>query len=131
MNLILIDANVWIKYAHSKDIAPIALPLFKYKLVPVANRYLFAEIFDALVDNQWMTIKQATNLISLLNQVCFMVTERSVYRLSPDPKDNYIFDLAIQTNCAFIISDDTKLLSLKFQPVKTKSSNWLIKNFPL
>lgn len=131
MNIIVIDANVWIRFARSKDIAPIAMRLFKYKLIPVANQYLFAEIFDALTDNKWMTEKQAEQIIALLRQICYVTTERTVYRISPDPKDNYLFDLAIQNNCPFIISDDTKLLAFRFQPLPVKSSNWFIKNFPV
>jgi putative PIN family toxin of toxin-antitoxin system len=131
MNLIVIDANVWIRFARSKNISPIALRLYKYKFVPVTNQYLFSEIFDALTDNKWMTEKQATQLLSLLSQICYHVTERVVYRISPDAKDNYLFDLAIQNNCAFIISDDNKLLSFRLPPVKVKSTNWFLKNFPL
>jgi len=131
MNLIIIDANVWIQFARSKDIAPIASRLYKYKFVPVINQYLLSEIFDAVLNNKWMTEKQALQLLFLLRQICYMATENVVYRLSPDPKDNYLFDLAIQNNCPFIISDDNKLLSFRLQPVKVKSTNWFLKNFPL
>ena len=131
MNLIIIDANVWIRFARNKDIAPIALRLFKYKFVPVANQYLFSEIFNALITNKWMKEKQAAELIKLLQQICYQVAENAVYRISPDPNDNYLFDLAIQNNCAFIISDDRKLLTFRIQPVKVKSTNWFLKNFPL
>ena len=129
MRLIVIDANVWIKYARNKNIAPIADRLFKYKLVPVANQYLFAEIFDAVVENKWMSLKQAEGLLYLLNQVCYVTTEKAVYKLSPDPKDNYLFDLAIQNNCIVIITDERKLLAFRATLVKVKSSNWFLKNF--
>ncbi len=59
MNLIVIDANVWIKYARNKRIAPIAMRLFKYKFVPVSNNYLFSEIYDAVTENKWMSEKHA------------------------------------------------------------------------
>lgn len=131
MHLIVIDANVWIKFARSKDIAPVAIRLFEYSFVPVVNQYLFTEIFEAITENKWMTDKQAENLLLLLRQVCYFTTETSVYRLSPDPKDNYLFDLAIQNNCPFIISDDSKLLEFRFQSIKVKSSNWFFKNFPI
>jgi predicted nucleic acid-binding protein len=60
-----------------------------------------------------------------------VITERSVYRLSPDPKDNYLFDLAIQNNCVFIISDDSKLLRFKLKPLPVHSTAWFIKKFPV
>ena len=131
MNLIVIDANVWIRFARNKDISPVALRLYKYKFVPVINQYLLSEVFDALVNNKWMNEKQAMQLLSLLRQICYQTTEIAVYRISPDPKDNYLFDLAIQNSCPFIVSDDNKLLSFRFQLVKVKSTNWFLKNFPL
>ena len=86
MNLIVIDANVWIKFARSKNVSPIALRLFKYKFVPVVNQYLFSEIFDVLTDNKWMTEKHARQLLLLLSQICYQSTEKAIYRLSPDRK---------------------------------------------
>jgi predicted nucleic acid-binding protein len=74
---------------------------------------------------------QAKATTDFIKKVALVITERSVYRLSPDPKDNYLFDLAIQNNCAFIISDDTKLLHLKLKPVPVHTANWFLKKFPI
>ena len=131
MHLIVIDANVWIKFARSKDIAPVAIRLFEYNFVPVVNQYLFTEIFEAITENKWMTDKQAENLLLLLRQVCYFTTETSVYRLSPDPKDNYLFDLAIQTKSEVIVSDEKKLLGFKESPVLIKSLGWFKETFPV
>ncbi len=38
---IIIDANVWIKYARVKEIAPLLNRLTAYNLLPVTNNYLF------------------------------------------------------------------------------------------
>jgi predicted nucleic acid-binding protein len=83
---LLIDANVWIKYARAKDIAP-------------------------LLDRS--------------------VTENAVYGISPDPKDNYLFDIAVQNNCVFIISDDTQLVHFKLKPVPVHTTSWFLKKFPI
>ena len=63
---IVIDANVWIRYARSKDIAPILNRLITYNLLPVANNYLLSETFNAIVENEWMTEKAAANMIALI-----------------------------------------------------------------
>lgn len=128
---IVIDANVWIRFARSRSIAPIIHCVRSHGLTPVANRYLLAEVFDALVENKWMTIKAAMGIIHFIEETCLLTAENAVYRLSPDPKDNYLFDLAVQSNCAFIISDDTDLLSFTMQPVEVKSCNWFLKQFPV
>lgn len=131
MYKIVIDANVWIKYARSKDIAPLLNRLIAYNLLPVANNYLLSEIFTAVVGNGWMTEKSATNLISFIRKIAFMTTENAVYRLSPDPKDNYLFDLAVQNTCVFIISDDGELARFTLKPVPVHTSGWFLKTFSL
>lgn len=74
--------------------------------------------------------KQAIAVISIIKRVAFNYVETAIYRLSPDPKDNYLFDLAIQNNCVFIITDDTELLHLRLKPIPIHSSNWFLKTFP-
>ncbi len=129
MYKIVIDANVWIKYARSKDIAPLLNRIIAFNLIPVANNYLLSEIFTAVVENEWMTTKVATNMISFMRKVVLMTTENAVYGLTPDPKDNYLFDLAVQNNCVFIISDDAVLLEFTLKPVPVHTSGWFLKTF--
>ena len=131
MYLVIIDANVWIRFTRSKNILPLLDRFDAYNLVPVVNNYLLSEIFDALIDNKWMTESRATSTVDYIRRISSVRVERAVYRLSPDPKDNYLFDLAIQNNAAFIITDDTKLLSLSLKPRPIKSSSWFLRNFPV
>jgi|SRR5580765_2260537 putative PIN family toxin of toxin-antitoxin system len=131
MYKIVIDANVWIKYARSKNINPLLNCIIAYRFLPVVNNYLLSEVFDALIENKWMQKKQADLLIAFIKKISFVYVEKATYRISPDPKDNYLFDLAIQTNCVFIISDDKILSSFSLQPIPIHSSNWLFKQFPV
>lgn len=131
MYKIVIDANVWIKYARSKDIAPLLNRFSAYNLLPIANNYLLSEIYNAVTENRWMTDKVAMNVIGLIRKIVLMTNEHAVFRLSPDPKDNYLFDLAIQNNCVFIITDDSLLLQLALKPVPVHSSGWFLKTFPI
>jgi putative PIN family toxin of toxin-antitoxin system len=131
MKFIVIDASVWIRMARSAYAAPLIDRIVLYQLMPVLNSYLLSEVHDALLKNKWATVKQAEFFIDYIKKLSFYVTENVVFRLSPDPKDNYLFDLAVQYNCPFIVSDDTVLLSFLMQPVKVKSCNWFLKYFPV
>src|SRR3982750_2474103 len=121
MYKIVIDANVWIKYARAKDIAPLLNRLLTYHLVPIVNSYLLSEVFDAIVENKWMHERGANMVIDFIMKIAITDIETSIYAISPDPKDNYLFDLAIQNNCAFIISDDNLLLNFALSPVPVHS----------
>lgn len=131
MYKIVIDANVWIKYARSRDIAPLLDRLLAYQFLPVINNYLLTEIFEAVVQNGWMNEKVAIHLIEFIRKIALPTAEMAVYRLSPDPKDNYLFDLAVQNNCLFLITDDVELLSFRLPPVPVHSSGWFLKTFAL
>ncbi|MCZ2297944.1 MAG: putative toxin-antitoxin system toxin component, PIN family [Chitinophagales bacterium] len=122
MYFVIFDANVWIKYARAKNTAPLLDRMLNYRFIPIVNNYLLSEIFDALVENKWMNKAQATSVVEFIKKISLMETERVVYRLSSDPKDNYLFDLAIQNNCVFIITDDDKLLRMKLKPVSVHST---------
>ncbi len=130
MYKIVIDANIWIKYARARDIAPLLDRLVAYGFLPVVNNYLLSEVFDALVENKWMHKHDAAKIISFISKVAYGDIERAVYGLSPDPKENYLFDLAIQNNCLFILTDDTRLLNLKLKPLSVHSSTLFLKKFP-
>jgi putative PIN family toxin of toxin-antitoxin system len=131
MFTIIVDANVWIRYSRAKDIVPLINRFTAYNIVPVANNYLLSEVFAAVVENNWMNEKQANNIVLFIRKVALMVVETAVYGISPDPKDNYLFDLAIQNNCVFIISDDTRLLQFQLKPVPVHTTNWFLKTFPI
>ncbi|MCZ2224000.1 MAG: putative toxin-antitoxin system toxin component, PIN family [Chitinophagales bacterium] len=107
MYFVIFDANVWIKYARAKNIAPLLDRIITYQFIPIVNNYLLTEIFEALIYNKWMHKSDTMAIIEFIKKIALSETERAVYRLSPDAKDNYLFDLAIQNNCVFIISDDT------------------------
>ena len=131
ITLIVLDANTWIRFARNKGIEPLFARIEVYDLMPVVNAYMLSEIFKVLVRNKWMTDAQALKVVDFIKAAVVVKTEQAVYRISPDPKDNYLFDLAIQTNAAYIISDDAALLNFKSQPVKVYSTNWFLKHFPV
>jgi putative PIN family toxin of toxin-antitoxin system len=121
MYKIVIDANVWIRFARAKDIDPLLQRMLLYSFVPVINNYLLSETFDAIVENKWMNDNHAFRLINVISSIAINKKGEAVYALSPDPKDNYLFDLAIQNNCVFIISDDSELLSFSIYNFFTSS----------
>jgi putative PIN family toxin of toxin-antitoxin system len=110
MYKIIIDANVWIKYARIKDIAPLVNRFAAYNFIPVINNYLLSEVFNALLENNWMKERSVINVIEFIRRISLSVKEKVVFRISPDPKDNYLFDIAVQNACVFIITDDSELL---------------------
>jgi predicted nucleic acid-binding protein len=92
-------------FCQVKGYCPLLDRIIAYNLLPVVNNYLLSEIFNALAENKWMHENNAAKIIAFIRKVTFTDTERAVYALSPDPEDNYLFDLAIQHHCVFILTD--------------------------
>jgi putative PIN family toxin of toxin-antitoxin system len=130
-NKIVVDANVWIRYARISNISPITQRILKYNLLPISQNYLLSEVQDAIIKNNWINIRGTEKIIYLINRISLNSPPHSIYRLSPDFKDNYLFDLAIQNNCKFIVSDDSKLIQFPLKPVPVKTSSWFLKTYPL
>ncbi len=57
--------------------------------------------------------------------------KKFVFRISPDPKDNYLFDIAVQHGCVFMITDDSELLRFSLKPIPVQTSGWFLKHFPI
>jgi putative PIN family toxin of toxin-antitoxin system len=131
MTLIVIDANVWIRYARTKNIAPLLDRFSKYHFIPVVNNYMLSEIFITLAKNKWLNIHETKKVTDFIRSISLVTTERAIYRISPDAEDNYLFDLAIQNNCDFIISNDRELLNFIMRPVPVYSGKWFLNRFPV
>ena len=128
---IIFDANILVRYSRTNYSIPLLQRAASNNLAIISNNYLLSEIHKAVLKNKWLNLKQANTYIELLKKVIVVKTETANYRISPDPKDNYLFDLAIQNNCAFIISDDRELLEFELKPIPVYSSNWFIKHYPI
>ena len=89
------------------------------------------QTFEAIVEHKWMNERQALRLVNLIPSVGIMRAGKAVYALSRDYKDNYLFDLAVQNNCVFIISDDLELFSFRMKPLPVQSCNWFLKQYPI
>jgi putative PIN family toxin of toxin-antitoxin system len=131
MYKIIIDANVWIKYARIKDIAHLVNRFAAYNFIPVINNYLLSEVFNALLENNWMKERSAISVIEFIRRISLSVNEKVVFRISPDSKDNYLFDIAVQNACVFIITDDSELLHFSLKPIPVHTSGWFLKHFPI
>ena len=50
---------------------------------------------------------------------------------SPDPKDNFLFDLALQTGSEVIVTQEKALLGFKESPVRVHDIKWFKENYPV
>lgn len=120
-----IDSCVWVKYAgHYKSTTLLQL-IAKNNLLVYADRYLLAEIHEALITEFGFTITEADKILNLISEFLIIVPPRNIYRLAKDPKDNYLYDLCIQNNCHYLITIDKSILADNDAPFLRKTDSWL------
>ena len=78
-----------------------------------------------------MNEKKAHAVIEFIGKISLSVAEKAMFGISPDPDDNYLFDMAIQNNCLFLITDDSASLQFNLKPVPVHTSAWFLKTFPV
>ena len=116
-NKTVFDVNIWLRYFISGKAEKIIDMMennnvYFYRSVEllleleeVINRPKFAKYF----------LNGTKEHVSFVEQAAELFHTQPIFDRCPDPKDNYLFDLAYQSNSNFLVSDDKKILAT---PVK-------------
>lgn len=116
-----------VKYAGKKKTYVLLSLIKAHRLLVYADKYLLSEIHTALTEGFDFTAAQADAVIQIILPFVILEAPRSIYRLSKDPEDNYLYDLCIQNNCAYLITADGEIIEDKMAPFIRKTDSWLKK----
>jgi putative PIN family toxin of toxin-antitoxin system len=122
-----IDSCVWVKYAGHYKTSTLLRYITENNLLVYADNYLLAEIHEALAEAFNFTISEADKIIQLISPFMIIEAPHTIFRLSKDAKDNYLYDLCIQNNCRYLITIDKEILSDTQAPFIRKTDAWLRK----
>lgn len=122
-----IDSCVWIKYAGHFKTATLLRYISDNNLTVFADRYLLAEIHTTIIKVFYFTVAEADHIIRSIEPFLVLTTPRNIYRLPPDPNDNFLYDICIQNNCKYLITIDKALLLDDNAPFLRKTDAWLRK----
>jgi predicted nucleic acid-binding protein len=70
-------------------------------------------------------------LIEAILEATIFFETQSLFTNSPDPKDNFLFDLAIQTNSTVIVTKEKALLNFKESPIPIQDIKWFKETYPV
>lgn len=122
-----IDSCVWVKYAGHFKTSTLLRYITENNLIVYADNYLLSEVHAALIQGFDFSIRQADKIIQLISPFIVIIAPRNIYRLSKDPKDNFLYDLCIQYNCQYLITIDKEILKDTNAPFLRKTDAWLKK----
>ncbi len=128
---VVIDTSVYLTYAMYNKLYRLLAVFYKYELVVFINNQLLDEIERNLESSlQNKAIKPILIMDAIIAATNNFETS-ATYNLSPDPKDNFLFDLAIQTNSELIVTKEKALLNFKDTPVAIRDIKWFKETYPV
>ena len=127
----VIDTSVYITYATYNKIYRLVNAINLYDLYVFINDELLIELENNI--GECLMIKDvapAIILTAIENATIYTVTQPR-FAGSPDPKDNFLFDLALQTGSEVIVTQEKSLLAFTNSPVPIHNIKWFKENFPV
>ncbi|MEO5675221.1 MAG: putative toxin-antitoxin system toxin component, PIN family [Chitinophagales bacterium] len=109
----VIDTNVWVSYFINVRINYLIKWLLDHDVEVFVSGELINEVEEVLQRPKFTHRKSRSDIfdfIELLQQVCTNRKVKSVFKNSPDPYDNFLFDLCISAGADYLITSDKKLL---------------------
>ena len=130
-NHFVIDTSVYLTYAAYDKIYRLENAVTIYELVVFINEQLLDELQNNLprvIAANDVSVKKVLNTIA-----SFTVNKdvNAIFNANPDPKDNFLFDLALQTGSEVIVTQEKVLLGFTKSPVAIRDIKWFKETFPV
>ena len=128
---VIIDTSVYLTYAMYNKLYRLLAVFDKYDLTVFVNDQLLDEIERNLVSS---LEDKAIKPILIMDAIIAATNNFEtipLYTLSPDPKDNFLFDLAVQTSSEIIVTKEKALLNFKDTPVAIRDIKWFKETYPV
>ena len=119
----VLDTNVWISYAINGELEWLAHYVVQNRLLIYTSPLLLAEIKKVF---QYARVKKllsasAASYMNVMTAIALLKEDLPVKINSPDPDDDYVFELAISNNVKAIVCGDKPLLNWEASPIKVIS----------
>ena len=114
-NKVVLDTNIWITYFIKGKEPELLELIFNNDLEVFTSNELQNELQEVLSRSKFKKYLNAPieNYIAFHRKVATKISPSKVIDFIPDPKDNFLFDLAIAADAGYVITGDKILLALK------------------
>ena len=102
----------------------------KYEIDVFVNQNLLNEI-ERNINKNVEVIVDTKEVMDYITSSCILFEITPTFTQSPDPKYNFLFDLAIQTNSEILVTQEKALLNFENSPVKIHDLKWFKETYPV
>lgn len=111
----VLDVNIWVTFFIKNKMEQLVGHILDKQIVILTSPYLITELETVLARPKFASVLNAPvveyiNFHVRLSKVCVTTP---LFQESPDPEDNYLFDLAVQYSADYLVTGDKNLLALK------------------
>jgi uncharacterized protein len=127
---LVIDTSVFLTYIRFNKLYRLINAIVDYRLAVYVNSNLLQEI-ERNINKKVEIPIDTKEIIDYILEYCILSEVVSIFNQSPDAKDNFLFDLAIQTNSEIIVTQEKALLTFKESPVVIHNLKWFKETYPV
>ncbi len=113
---IVFDTNIWIRYILKAQLEKLTLLILENDLTVYSSERLIAELETVLnypeIANR-LTLP-LSEYVDFHRKLAIVSPVMYAFRGSPDPKDDFLFDLAISAEANYLVTEDKPLLALGY-----------------
>jgi len=113
---VILDTNLWISFLISKDYSFLDNYVLKEKVKLIFSEELFSE-FISIAERpkfkNYFSNSDVDKLIQTIDKYGILIKVTSEIKLCRDIKDNFLLNLAIDSDADFLVTGDKDLLEIK------------------
>jgi len=113
---VILDTNLWISFLISKDYSFLDNYVLKGKVKLIFSEELFGE-FISITERpkfkKYFSKSDVDKLIQTIDKYGILIKVTSEIKLCRDIKDNFLLNLAVDSNADFLVTGDKDLLEIK------------------
>jgi len=119
---IVIDTNIWISYFINSNFTDLTELIHNNNIILYIDDVLLNEIKDILARKKFAKYHfDVGKILEFIISITTTVKTQPLFKDCPDPKDNFLYDLALQTNADYLVTGDRKLLTFFVDSFQTIS----------
>ena len=108
---IVLDTNIWVSYFINARTDYLVKWILNHDVVVYTSDKLINELDEVLRRPKFKTPFPIYDFIELHKKVCTTIKVSSQFDSSPDPEDNFLFNLCLEANAKYLVTSDRRLLN--------------------
>ena len=120
MQHIILDTDIWLSYIITKKLPNLVSLIYSNDLVLYGSEPLYDELKEVLGRKKFIKYLEFSieEYVAFQKRLTKKVDTEKIFTGSPDPKDDFLFDLANQSEATHLVTGDKNILEFIYSPLK-------------